>query len=86
MVRRGYAGADPAAHEAVQHGTTALPVACYYDDLNENCCPWHWHEELEAGVITEGVPLICAGTQAELADLPGGRYDRYKRRTSCGFM
>ncbi|MBQ2626680.1 MAG: AraC family ligand binding domain-containing protein [Eubacterium sp.] len=47
--------------ELVSHGTPAFPAACYLDDLNLEPSPWHWHEELEAGVVSEGTVLISAG-------------------------
>ena len=55
---------DSNNRELVPHGTTAFPIACYDDDLNDYCFPWHWHEELEAGIITKGEPLINIGTQS----------------------
>ena len=55
---------DSSRRELVPHGTTAFPIACYDDDLNDYCFPWHWHEEIEAGIITEGEPRISIGTQS----------------------
>lgn len=49
--------------ELIQHGTAAFPIACYFDDLGKNEVPWHWHEELEAAVITEGCAKVAAGNQ-----------------------
>ena len=49
--------------ELVQHGTTDFPIACYHDNLGEMEVPWHWHEELEAAVITEGCALVAAGNE-----------------------
>ena len=40
------------------HGTTEFPIACYYDDLKDKSIPWHWHEEVEAGIITHGSMVI----------------------------
>lgn len=52
---------DPTGRELVNHGTVPFPIACYYDDLTKAEVPWHWHEELEAAVITEGSAIVCAG-------------------------
>lgn len=54
---------DHNGRELLQHGTAAFPVACYHDDLEKNEVPWHWHEELEAAVITEGCALVTAGSR-----------------------
>lgn len=54
---------DSRGRELLEHGTVAFPVACYHDDLRENEVPWHWHEELEAVVITEGCAIVAAGNQ-----------------------
>lgn len=54
---------DSRGRELLEHGTAAFPVACYHDDLRENEVPWHWHEELEAAVITEGCAIVAAGNQ-----------------------
>lgn len=49
--------------ELVEHGTTLFPIACYYDDLANEEVPWHWHDELEAAVITDGRAIVTAGEQ-----------------------
>lgn len=49
--------------ELAQHGTGLFPVACYYEDLSREPVPWHWHYELEAGVILQGTAAVCAGTE-----------------------
>ena len=33
------------------------PIACYHDDLQAEPVPWHWHEELEVLVVSEGHDL-----------------------------
>lgn len=55
--------ADPRGRELVRHGTALFPAACYLDDLTRDTVPWHWHTELEAGVVTEGSAVIAAGTE-----------------------
>lgn len=47
------AGAD--GRELKEHGSAFFPIAGYYDDLRLEAVPWHWHEELEAAVVTEGM-------------------------------
>ena len=52
---------DSSGRELVEHGTTGLPVTCYHDDLGRRDVPWHWHDELEAAVVTEGCAVVSAG-------------------------
>ena len=40
--------------ELSAHGTSAFPIGCYFDDLQLEPTPWHWHDESEAVVVTEG--------------------------------
>jgi len=54
---------DSSKRELAEHGSSAFPVACYSDDLSRHEVPWHWHEELEVAVITEGCSAVIAGTQ-----------------------
>ena len=54
---------DSNGRELAEHGSSAFPIACYHDDLSKNEVPWHWHEELEAAIITEGTAIVAAGTQ-----------------------
>lgn len=63
-------GVDRNGRELVQHGSTAFPVACYHDDLSKEEVPWHWHEELEAAIITEGCAIVAVGNE-KLTVRPG---------------
>lgn len=54
---------DASGRELLRHGTTAFPVACYEDDFRVMDVPWHWHEEWEAVLITEGSCLVAAGNR-----------------------
>ena len=47
--------------ELLEHGTTAFPIACYEDDFRITDVPWHWHEEWEAVLVTQGNCLVVAG-------------------------
>ena len=40
--------------ELSKHGDAAFPIACYADDLSLEMIPWHWHEEWEIVLVTEG--------------------------------
>ncbi len=52
---------DAAQRELASHGTADFPIACYHDDLGSAEVPWHWHEELEAVVISHGRCTVAAG-------------------------
>lgn len=54
---------DAAGRELALHGTAPFPVACYHDDLAAVAVPWHWHEELEVLVVSEGTVLAAAGAE-----------------------
>ena len=49
--------------ELVNHGTPLFPVAFYHDDLGRDRVPWHWHDELEAVVVSAGETTVCAGAR-----------------------
>lgn len=46
--------------ELIKHGTPAFPIACYYV---RDSIPFHWHDEMECGVVTQGQILISAGSE-----------------------
>lgn len=54
---------DGTGRELLQHGTIEFPVACYHDDFRKMDVPWHWHEELEVVVVTEGSCIVSAGSE-----------------------
>lgn len=49
--------------EITEHGTALFPVACYDTHLSEKQVPWHWHEDFEAILVTEGTALVLIGTE-----------------------
>ena len=49
--------------ELARHGTGLFPIACYQEDLARESVPWHWHPELEIGVILKGTAVITAGAE-----------------------
>ena len=65
---------DDSARELMEHGTAAFPIACYHDDLQAEPVPWHWHEELEVLVVSEGMILATAG---------GERNSAWERARGC---
>lgn len=48
--------------ELREHGTRLFPVACYLDVLPYDDIPWHWHNELEMGMIAKGNAVINIGS------------------------
>lgn len=40
--------------ELREHGNRLFPLACYLDLLPRDEIPWHWHNELEFGLVVEG--------------------------------
>ena len=49
--------------DIARHGTAAFPVASYHDDLSQYDIDWHWHEEMEAVVLTSGSVVFAAGNR-----------------------
>ncbi len=48
--------------ELLSHGTSAFPVAIYDVDFTIDSFLWHWHDELEFGVVAAGEIDIYIGT------------------------
>ncbi len=44
--------------ELREHGTRLFPVAFYLDQLPRDEIPWHWHNELEFGLVVEGSVIV----------------------------
>lgn len=49
--------------ELIEHGTPLLPIACYYDDLLKEDVSWHWHDEWEAIIVSEGSSIVAVGNE-----------------------
>ena len=54
---------DSQGRELAVHGTVAFPIAAYHDDLGAVEVAWHWHQELEAVVVSEGACTVAAGNE-----------------------
>lgn len=54
---------DSKKMDIARHGTAAFPVASYHDDLSKYDIDWHWHEEMEAVVLTSGSVVFAAGNR-----------------------
>lgn len=60
--------------EITLHGTTDFPAACYDDDIFHTPVPWHWHDELELILVTEGVLKITTGNNTILLSKGNGLF------------
>lgn len=45
---------DKNGREMLTYGTKDFPIAFFDDDLVKVTVPWHWHDEFEVVIITEG--------------------------------
>ena len=55
---------DESGRELLEYGTEDFPIAFFDDDLTKVAVPYHWHDELEIVIITEGtVRVRIAGTE-----------------------
>ncbi|MBP3882744.1 MAG: helix-turn-helix transcriptional regulator [Lachnospiraceae bacterium] len=61
---------DVNGREILTYGTADFPIAFFDDDLAVVKVPWHWHDQLEIVIITEGTVhvriansdfMLCAG-------------------------
>lgn len=54
---------DENGRERLTYGTVDFPIAFFDDDLTVVKVPWHWHDQLEIVIITEGaVHVHIAGS------------------------
>lgn len=58
---------DETGKELLTYGTEDFPIAFFDDDLTKISVPYHWHDELEIVIITEGsVRVRIAGSEFSL--------------------
>ena len=63
---------DESGRELLIYGTPQFPIAFFDDDLTQVSVPYHWHDELEFVIITEGsVQARIAGKVFDLSDGDG---------------
>ena len=74
---------DSQGKELVEHGTPAFPIACYDDDWSMEMLPWHWHEEWEAAVITEGSAVVAIGNEKRVLHAGEGFFANSSILHSC---
>lgn len=59
---------DENGRELLSYGTPQFPIAFFDDDLSIVSVPYHWHDEFEFDIITEGcVRVRIAGTEFSLS-------------------
>lgn len=63
MLSEGNTTVDRSGRELLEHGTVTFPIACYYDDLRACGVVCHWHEELEAALVSEGSVAVTIGSR-----------------------
>lgn len=63
---------DQDGRELTQHGTALFPIGVYQDNLAYLPVPCHWHEELEAAIVTSGRLLLTAGGEKQFLDAGDG--------------
>lgn len=60
---------DQTLFENRKHGDLGFPMKLYWNDFTTyvaECIPWHWHEEMEFAVVTEGKVEISVGSMTEI--------------------
>ena len=61
--------ADLTLQEKTRHGEPGFPMVVYYNDFTSyvaQMIPWHWHEEVEFVVVTEGTVQFSVGADVFL--------------------
>ena len=56
-------GVSAQGRELTRHGTALFPVGVYFDNLERDPVPWHWHDELEAVYIAQGGTVVSVGAR-----------------------
>lgn len=52
---------DENGREMLTYGTEDFPIAFFDDDLTKVAVPYHWHDELEIVLVTEGIVRVWIG-------------------------
>ncbi|MDD3184767.1 MAG: AraC family transcriptional regulator [Anaerostipes sp.] len=52
---------DNEGKEIVQHKSAMFPISFYDDNLHIDKVPWHWHDDFELLIVTEGSILVKTG-------------------------
>ena len=63
---------DKTGLELIEHGITSFPIACYHDDLQRESVDWHWHEELELIIVSEGSAIIAVDGEKYIVNKGSG--------------
>lgn len=67
MISNCFVQTNAQGEELREHGTHLFPVACYLDSLPGDTIPWHWHNELEFGLVVDGALTVdTASTKYQL--------------------
>lgn len=61
---------DESGRELLSYGTPQFPIAFFDDDLTQVSVPYHWHDEFEFVIITEGT--VQARIAGKVFDLSAG--------------
>lgn len=61
---------DESGRELLSYGTAQFPIAFFDDDLTQVKVPYHWHDELEFVIVTEG--SVQARIAGKVFDLSAG--------------
>jgi AraC-like DNA-binding protein len=63
-IEKGSSPIEENGRETQIYMDSFFPILCYNDDLNGYDVPWHWHDELELLIVTEG-EIVAAEEQEE---------------------
>lgn len=50
--------------ELVAHGTALFPLGCYEEDISREAVRWHWHDDWEIVLATQGIVKIQTTTES----------------------
>lgn len=64
----------PDDRELTEHGTVFFPIACYHNNLALERVQWHWHEEMEAFLVTEGQIALSIEKESYILGVGAGGF------------